>query len=71
MMYTREDTIRSDRGSELGHKTVRIQDKWVYIKLVIRMNNFEVSKLRPTKCMGVIKSQVADEKVRHQNCFAI
>ena len=54
-MYTREDTIRSDRGSELGRKTVGIQDQWVYIKLVIRMNNFEVSKLRPTKCMGVIK----------------
>ena len=70
-MYTREDTIRSDRGSELGRKTVGIQDQWVYIKLVIRMNNFEVSKLRPTKCMGVIKSRVADEKVRHQNCFAI
>ena len=54
-MYTREDTIRSDRGSELGHKTVGIQDQWVYIKLVIRMKNFEVSKLRPTKCMGVIQ----------------
>ena len=27
----------------------------IYIKLVIRMNNFEVSKLRPTKCMGLIK----------------
>ena len=49
MMYTREDTIRSDRGSELGRKTVGIQDQWVHIKLVIRMNNFEVSKLRPTK----------------------
>ena len=70
-MYTREDTIRSDRGSELGRKTVGIQDQWVYIKLVVRMNNFEVSKLMPTKCMGVIKSWVADEKVRHQNCFAI
>ena len=31
MMYTREDTIRSDRGSELGHKTVGIQDQWVYM----------------------------------------
>ena len=26
MMYTREDTIRSGRGSELGHKTVGFQD---------------------------------------------
>ena len=25
-MYTREDTIRSGRGSELGHKTVGFQD---------------------------------------------
>ena len=25
-MYTREDTIRSDRGSELGRKTVGFQD---------------------------------------------
>ena len=25
-MYTREETIRSDRGSELGHKTVGFQD---------------------------------------------
>ena len=55
MMYTREDTIRSDRESELGNKTVGIQDQWIYIKLVIRMNNFEVFKLRPTRCMGVIK----------------
>ena len=26
MMYTREDTIRSGRGSELGRKTVRFKD---------------------------------------------
>ena len=26
MMCIREDTIRSDRGSELGHKTVGFQD---------------------------------------------
>ena len=26
MMYTREDTIRSDRRSELGHKTIGFQD---------------------------------------------
>ena len=26
MMYTREDTIRSGRGSELGHKTVGFKD---------------------------------------------
>ena len=38
--YTREDTIRSDKGSELGCKTVGIKDQWVHIKLVIRMNNF-------------------------------
>ena len=55
MMYTREDNIRSDRESELGHKTAGIQDQWVYIKHVIRMNNFEVFKLRPTRCMGEIK----------------
>ena len=26
MMYTREDTIRCGRGSELGHKTVGFKD---------------------------------------------
>ena len=35
MMYTREDTIRSGKVSELGHKTVRIQVTIGYIcKLV-------------------------------------
>ena len=44
-MYTREDTIRSDRESELGRKTVGIQDQWIYIKLVIRMNNLKYLNL--------------------------
>ena len=26
MMHTREDAIRSNKGSDLGHKTVRFQD---------------------------------------------